>query len=226
MRSIRCSIVTLTLLSGLGSVQLIYAQSAPLANSEAQITFGLMLPTDFNRSLNSGQDSSDSGVKMTQGGWIEGITFVSPMIALQTGAEMPRAYVTTDRHAGSGGFSSELHHRDFIIYELIGVHGRRQSKVGMVGVGGFGLVFSHTVDRQTTLVPVESLNGQVNTVLRSQLDPSFLGGIDVPIAINKKSALLFRVRGRVTLRRNNDTIDQDIFGWFSLTPSVGLRLNF
>jgi hypothetical protein len=175
----------------------------------------MTLPVAFDHALNTGQDQSDSGTRTTVGAWGQVVAFKSPLIAFHTGVEFPRFYVTNDTHVGTAGFASTLSHRDVTLYELIGFHSHSRSIVQTAGVIGFGIVFSQTNDRSTNRVYGDPQNGQITTLSRSQICPSFIGGVDIPVRLSNKVALVIQARGHVTLRRRLFAIDDIIYGRFA-----------
>ena len=90
------------------------AQNAATVRPTSQASVGMVLPVIFDHGhhIESGQDNDDGGTRKTIGAWLDVVAFKSPRLAFHTGFQFPRAYLTHETHAGSGGFVSALSHRD------------------------------------------------------------------------------------------------------------------
>jgi hypothetical protein len=198
----------------------------PNSKPGPQVSFGMSVPLDFNSHETC--CSYERSIDTTVGGWGEMVAFASPLVAFHTGIDFPKPYSAHIEHASSAGFVATLRHRDTVVYELIGFHSHSSSRVQPLGLVGFGVVFNHTTtDYQEELCCTGPPLGPVKVLSGTQIDPSFLGGLDVSVRVSPKVAMLFRMQGRITLRRDAYAyaIDNNTFGWFSLVPSVGLQIH-
>lgn len=53
-----------------------------------------------------------------------------------------------------------------------------------------------------------------------------MGGVEVPVNLNDKLALVAELRGRVALRKGLGFPFDEMFGRFSLTPGIGLQFHW
>lgn len=187
----------------------------------AQSSFGLIVPVYFNPQLSTGQDRSDSGRRTAVGGWGEVGAFASPRVAFHTGFEFPAATSMTVRHAGSAGFESAVSRREVIVYEMIGFHSRGASNARPTGLIGFGLAMSQINQHITEFRPIPP--NRITTTGTTLFVPSITGGIEVPVHLSNKLALVAELRGRVALRKGLGLPLDEMFGRFSLTPGIGLQ---
>jgi hypothetical protein len=191
---------------------------------QAQSSIGFIVPVYFNPQLNSGQDRSDSGRRTALGGWGELIAFASPLVAFHTGFEFPTATSTNVRHFGSAGFESAVSRRELVVYEVIGFHSQDASKARPTGLVGFGLAVSQIDDHRTEFRPIPP--NLMTTIRKTLFVPSIMGGIEVPVNLGDKLALVAELRGRVALRKGLGFPFDEMFGRFSLTPGIGVRFHW
>jgi hypothetical protein len=115
--------------------------------------------------------------------------------------------------------------RLFAFTGSLGHHPHSRSIVQTAGVIGVGIVFSQTNDHRTNRVYGDPRNGQITTLSRSQICPSFIGGVDTPVRLSNKVALVIQTRAQVTLRRQLFAIDDVIYGRFALIPGIALQIH-
>ena len=202
------------------SASTVDAQEAK-ANPPDQVSVGMSLPLAFNDHPTC-CDTPYRALDLTVGVWGEFVKSPSPSVAFHTGVEFPKPYSANVKVESSAGFVSTLRHRDIVAYELMGFHSRSRSRVQPIGLVGFGIVFSHTVDhRQDELCCTGPPLGPVMVSSRSQIDAAVLGGLDISVRLNARAEMVIRTQGRITLR----SIDTNVFRWFSLVPGVALSFH-
>jgi hypothetical protein len=196
----------------------------PLINTHPRASTGFLVPVYFNPKFNTGQDESDSGLRSGVGIWGDFIAFASPRVAFHTGLEFPTATTMNETHHGSAGLVSVLHSRQVVVYEMVGVHSTNASKTQATGLVGFGLVMAQFTEQRTEqrggLIP-----NRTSTLNYTHFVPSIMGGVEVPIRVSDRVALVAQLRGRVVLRKGFGLGYRlgEMFGWFSFTPGIGVQ---
>jgi hypothetical protein len=182
------------------------------------------VPVYFNPEFNTGQDKSDSGLRSAVGIWGDFIVFASPRVAFHTGIEFPTSTTVNATHYGTAGFTSVLNSRQVALYEMVGFHPAAASKIQATGLVGFGLLMAQftqqTTEQRGGLPPRPT-----STRKYTRFAPSIMGGVDVPIRVTDRIALVAQMRGRVVLRKGFGLGHPlgETFGWFSFTPGFGVQ---
>jgi hypothetical protein len=191
--------------------------------SKAAVSGGFALPMDFgNERIEPVGGDELTGGFIASGIWGEGAFFPSARISLHTGIDVPvSSYDTHWHHVGTAGFDAQIKHYDTVLSQLVGFRPRSTRRTEVIAVVGFGLVFARSV--QSTTYPQFSTSGRAPTrAVQTNVDPSFLGGLNISAQVNPRIGIIGRVRARATVRRE-DAPDGH-FGWFGITPSVGITL--
>jgi hypothetical protein len=196
----------------------------PLTKPDPQASIGFLVPVYLNPTFNTGQDESDSGLRSAVGIWGDFIVFASPRVAFHTGLEFPTSTTVNVTHHGTAGFTSVLHSRQVALYEMVGFHSATASKVQASGLVGFGLVISQFT-RHSTNLRAGLPNGPTSTHKFTRFAPSIMGGVEVPISITDRIALVAQIRGRVVLRKAFGLGHpyHETFGWLTFTPGIGVQ---
>jgi hypothetical protein len=191
------------------------------SQSRASISAGFALPMDLgNQEIKPvGGDELTTGF-LSQAAWAEGTFFPSARISLHTALDLPVwTYDTHWHHVGTAGFDAHIKRYDTVVSEAIGFRTRSAGRTQVITVVGFGLVFARTVYQST--YPQFSTSGRApRRTVETNLNPSVLGGINLSVVVSRRVGIVARILARATHRSDRTPH----FGWFNLTPAVGISI--
>ena len=78
----------------------------------------------------------------------------------------------------------------------------------------------------THLNPLTGAPTQTESFQTTQIDLTFIGGVDFPIAMANKTRLVVRLRGKVTMRRQDLLVYGETPGRLGVSPGVGCQIRF
>ena len=200
-------------------VLLLIALAASSAHAQTAFSVGFTVPFYLNQEFMTGQDETDSGIRHAIGASGEFIKFATSVVAFHTGVEFPTTTVTHFTHHGTAGFDSDMTRREIVVSECVGFHSKN-----VVGQAGFGLVLTRINEQITEFRPLPP--SPTRTRQQTVLTPSIMGGVELPIPLSARVALVPQFKIRLALISDGLGHPYDsVFaaGRIVLTPGVAVR---